>query len=986
MINAAGLDNSGGRVANAGHGASTINLGGAGLGNQGGTLGGQGDVTLTAGYLDNSQAGHLVAGQNLNLALGGMNNSGGTTYAAASLGWSNGNASLANASGSLSAGGNLGLSLQSLDNNGGDLAAGYNVNLGLGSFTGTGRAVAGQDLSLSLAGDYTNGVGNNLKANRNLTLSLGGNFYNPTNASLQAVGNLTVNAANIDNAAGAYINSNSTTLRAGGSLSNEGRIEGDTITLNAGDVNNTGTIIGGAISVTAGNLTNGADLGQASDNAAYQSALIAATRSIDLFVGGNLLNRDATIFTLGDLRIGADANGNRSASVINRSGDMEADGNVTINASQFTNQRRVFLTSVYNLTPAEQAQNTNISTVVRYRYDETDPLHRPPYIDASQVIGAQELALVEAWCGGRGEPGNDNNGWCNGNQQPGHDSHDLYHNDFHAVLTDTLASVEQLQRASAESRLLAGGNITLNGSVLNDKSTISAGNNLVINGQNGSNGSSSSGNDTVQNIAWAPTGTVQRHTDYQVGISHLSFSGGRHWEFWHYETWTTGDGAVTLGLAAGQIPAWMAFAPGPGLAATMSAGNTVSITAHTIDNSVVGADGQPVRNAIGLGQNSGGQSVGGSGVGAVGNVSGNTGGVAGTALGNAPGTSSGGSLSVVQGRSGVGIGDAPTGSTSNTHTTANATTPTGTGTAVPQVVSTLSGPNPGIALPKSGLYTVQTNPSSPYLVETDPRFAQYTQFISSNYMMDKLGFDPSNIRKRLGDGFYEQRSVLDQITSLTGRRFLSDNLDALAQYRSLMDAGVQAASTFQLSVGVALTPEQMASLTQDIVWMVNATVDGQQVLVPVVYLSEAHAREMAANGATIAGKNVILTASGDITNNGTIKASDSAQLTASNLLNSGTLSAGNNLSINAAQNILNGGTINAGGNVSLVAGNDVRSGFDTALALGAVNLTNFGAPVSTVALGSPQPGSITAGGNLAISAGRDLNLSAAPWPPAATSA
>ncbi|TNY25482.1 hypothetical protein [Fulvimonas soli] len=61
------------------------------------------------------------------------------------------------------------------------------------------------------------------------------------------------------------------------------------------------------------------------------------------------------------------------------------------------------------------------------------------------------------------------------------------------------------------------------------------------------------------------------------------------------------------------------------------------------------------------------------------------------------------------------------------------------------------------------------------------------------------------------DGFYEERSVLDQITSLTGRRFLSDAIDALAQHRALMDAGVQVAQQFDLSVGVALTPEQMAS-------------------------------------------------------------------------------------------------------------------------------------------------------------------------------
>jgi len=76
--------------------------------------------------------------------------------------------------------------------------------------------------------------------------------------------------------------------------------------------------------------------------------------------------------------------------------------------------------------------------------------------------------------------------------------------------------------------------------------------------------------------------------------------------------------------------------------------------------------------------------------------------------------------------------------------------------------------------------------------------------------------DGSVQHKRLGDGFYEQRQVLDQIAQLTGRRFLSDDTDALAQYRSLMDAGVQAAGAFDLSVGVAFTGEQMAALTPSV--------------------------------------------------------------------------------------------------------------------------------------------------------------------------
>ncbi len=945
-INGSGLDNAGGRLANAGAGSTTFGIGGN-IGNQGGTLGGQGDVTLNANWLDNGGSGHLVAGRNLALGLGGMSNAGGTTYAAGNLDWNNGGATLGNASGAFSAGGSVGLALASIDNSGGDLAAQYNLSLNLGSFGGNGRAVAGQDLTLALPGDYSNN-GGTLKANRDLTLNLGGSFANPYGAALQAVRNLTVNAYNIDNAAGAGINSAGTTLNARGTLSNEGRIEGDSITLSAPTLNNTGTIIGGAITATAGNLTNGADFGQGTGNTAYQSALIAATRSIDLFVQGTLLNRDAQIFTLGNLRIAADANGTRSQLLSNLSGDIEADGAVSIAAHQITNQRRVLQTETVTLNASEQQANTTTQRV--------------------DTSGASDA---------------DMRNFCNGYYKKGSRGCIGYTLELatgYKEVTDTVVSRTRISATSAEGRILSGTDMNLSGSVLNSSSTLSAAGNLTINQQSGSlgEGTTQIGGETVVNQAWAPQVTVQRTEVGYVYVERKNGSGDYVPDGVRVYLDTTGSpiaSLVSLGSVQGTFPALPAE---PGAPARIVAGSTLAITGATIDNSVVGADGQPVRNAIGLGGNAGGQAVGGNGVGPVSNVPGGSAGAGGVALGQAPGTTAGGNLKPGQARDGVDAGQAPGGSTSKGASAASSTTPTGTPMAPPQVVASLGGPNPTVALPQSGLYTVHREPGSRYLVETDPRFTSYTQFTSSDYMMDKLGFDPSGIRKRLGDGFYEQRSVLDQITSLTGRRYLDDNTDAMAQYRALMDAGVQAAGAFQLSVGIALTPEQMAGLTQDIVWMVNATVDGQQVLVPVVYLSAEHAKALAADGATLAGKNVILTASGDITNNGTIRASDSAKLTANNLLNSGNIQAGGNLSINAAQNILNGGTLKAGGDVSLVAGNDIRSGLDAAVALGGINLTVPGAAATPVALGALPLGSISAGGNLGISAGRDLTLDHAP--------
>ncbi len=93
-----------------------------------------------------------------------------------------------------------------------------------------------------------------------------------------------------------------------------------------------------------------------------------------------------------------------------------------------------------------------------------------------------------------------------------------------------------------------------------------------------------------------------------------------------------------------------------------------------------------------------------------------------------------------------------------------------------------------------------------------------------------------------------------------------------------MTAGVTLAQPLNLRVGIALTAEQVASLTSDIVWLVQQDVtlaDGstQKVLVPQVY-AVARTGDLAANGALLGGEgssvisgNIVnITTTGDITN------------------------------------------------------------------------------------------------------------------------
>ena len=86
--------------------------------------------------------------------------------------------------------------------------------------------------------------------------------------------------------------------------------------------------------------------------------------------------------------------------------------------------------------------------------------------------------------------------------------------------------------------------------------------------------------------------------------------------------------------------------------------------------------------------------------------------------------------------------------------------------------------------------------------------------------------------------------------------------------RALMDNAALAAAELGLLWGQALTPAQQAALKQDIVWMVRTVVDGKDVLVPVVYLSQA-TKDGVRKGAIIAAEEGSLQVEG-LANSGTI--------------------------------------------------------------------------------------------------------------------
>ena len=219
-----------------------------------------------------------------------------------------------------------------------------------------------------------------------------------------------------------------------------------------------------------------------------------------------------------------------------------------------------------------------------------------------------------------------------------------------------------------------------------------------------------------------------------------------------------------------------------------------------------------------------------------------------------------------------------------------------------------------VSLPTSSLYHTNPEATNRPLIKTDPQFTDRKQWLSGDYMFKALRSDPQNILRRLGDGYYEQRLVRDQVNQLTGRMFLTGYQDLEAQYKGLMDNGITFAKRFNLTPGVALSPAQVAQLTSDIVWFEEKEVtlpSGKQVKVmaPRVY---AMAQKGDLNGeGTLISADVIDLRSNRLTNSGTIAGRKLTLLNTESLFNAGTIT-GDKVGINTTNNFDNiGGKVEA---------------------------------------------------------------------------
>jgi filamentous hemagglutinin len=345
----------------------------------------------------------------------------------------------------------------------------------------------------------------------------------------------------------------------------------------------------------------------------------------------------------------------------------------------------------------------------------------------------------------------------------------------------------------------------------------------------------------------------------------------------------------------------------------------------------------------------------------------------------ASGTSASSSVSAVSSSAGTTNSISSASNTNiETPSTINGTSTSTSSRAGQAATQTLSvrGAHPKTTLPTSSLFKNNPSITSAYLIETDTRFIDRKLWLGSDYMTQSLSLDPTVTQKRLGDGFYEQKLIREQVAELTGRRFLADYTSDEQEYKALMNSAITFGQKYNLRPGIALTAQQVAQLTSDIVWLVEQTVtlpDGssQKVLVPQLYV-KVQQGDLDGSGALLAGKDVNLNLSGDLTNSGTIAGRNVVNLTAENVNNLGGRIGGTDVSVAARQDLNNiGGSIGAVNSLSATAGRDLNiqtTTQTTNIQTGIANTSRTG--VDRVA-GLYVSG---ANGTLVASAGRDLNI------------
>ncbi|MDF3847998.1 hemagglutinin repeat-containing protein [Achromobacter denitrificans] len=993
---AGGLRIEAGRVGNAAGtlaGADVAIAATGAVDNRGGLIQADESLTLNAAALDNSATlaapgtpAKGVLGKLVAIMADRVNNQGGSVGAGQDLTLTTGE--LDNTGGEVAAQRNATVRAALLKNTQGQLLAGERLAVNVDALQGLGTLHSAQDLSFTYAGSL-NQTGN-IAAGRDLTLSVGGAMDN--SASVSAGRDLSVTADSLNNrATGELLAGRNNTLNVAHGLTNAGLIDGASTNINAGRLDNFGRIYGNAISIRAGEIVNGAGAGG--------GAVIASRGDLDLGAG-SLVNREhALIYAGADLRIGGALDANRKAigqavSLLNASATIEAAGNAAISAATLQNVNTNFVSQTVPVRTVPKLYVTPAGTTDMYDMEtnwfcdqvtalcgkvpawlDDDPERRfllpsttypasrygPPfdYVPSKKGRAGETAPIPVTYtpeifvCTG-GEGG-----------------------------ADCRTDPETFFYPS-DSRIWAVFGVTAPPGPMP----------VWVPPQRECFGKEACAAEAARRQAYEDAYAAYKAShlelDSRIRAFNADFDSRLVGTFTYYQVEETVSETRTVSSDPAKILSGGAMTLTGAVTndkSQIAAGGALNVSGPAIHN--IGAGGERVVTRVGTATytqaRSGDRKETSTPYTAT---------LAAQPIELPVGTSGGyTSVSLSGGAPGASGGSAP-----GPVLVASLGLPGG------DVVRTVSNP---AAIPDSQLFAVNGRPDAPYIVATDPRFVGNRPTVSSDYLFDLLQqpgapvgnagasgsvnaglggrpgglnalipagakfLTPSGQPRRLGDGFYEQKLVADQILATTGQRFLEGYADNDGQYKALLAAGAQFARNNGIQLGVALTEAQQRLLDTDLVWLVEQTVtlpDGttETVLVPQVYLL-VREDDLKGDGTLMAGRSVKLAADGDIANSGTVGARDAVVMTAANIVNqAGGLIQGATVDLAAREDLTNLVSLIKGDNVSLSAGRDIAL---TSTSASENHGATWGSYVSGV--------SRVDAGNLNMQAGRDLTLTAA---------
>lgn len=793
---------------------------------------------------------------------------------------------------------------------GGRLLSGGNLWLQSRGLDLTGQLVSMGDLTLQLTNAFTSRTA--VAAGRTLTISSGGDIDNRSVLQGQAVN-----------------------LNAGGQLSNSGQIttgggastlSGSSVALNAaGSVQGGGDItVASRSNITVDGFTGTrGSLTLSAPGAIVNTALLYAANNLALFAD-SITNQRGDIMAGNNLWMQRDAAGNANSQVVNTSGNIETqNGDIAIRTGHLLNTRDGL--SVNSWTETSQlAENVGDATIELLVLSLPSTSYR---ISNTKTKGYRNCTCAIEY--------------------------DIYSSSFVPTAESSqmrfAGSVVHLDVSASggAGRISSGRDLVINAGALENKSS------QILSERNASLSGSQLNNESYQ------SGTTGTFYNYK----YLSSTGGSSSESGYPGPKANSTFIYELqGLTTESVE-------GETLRAVIQAGGNVTANfTSNISNTNTTANAGGVSNVIStpslntLSNQTIGSGVQKQGLNATGTVAVNSpqwndrlqgalqqlngggalenGGASGTLLSNIATTQKGNAnLGQLGALANAGV------------TTADLRTAQGgaVGHYQGQRVDTSAYPLPS---GNNGYFVFSDNPKSPYLIGINPKlnglgqldpalfadlnamlgikpsstapqetrlaFTDEKQFLGSSYMLGRLNLNPDYDYRFLGDAAFDTRYVSNVVLNQTGNRYLNGIGSDLDQMRYLMDNAAAAQQSLGLQFGVSLTADQIAALDHSLLWWEKATVNGETVMVPKLYLSPKDVTVN--NGSVIAGNNVTLKG-GSITNGGsTLLAKNSLTLDSQNSisnLSNGLMKAGGDLNLSAIGDINNISSTISGKTVAL---------------------------------------------------------------------